>query len=95
MDVPSIRKPAAFIPVAMSLAALSIVVGHVAIYGVIHEADEGTPAHLFQILMALQVPLVAYFAFKWLPRAPRQALPLLGLQILAAAAAFASVFFLT
>ena len=95
MDVPSIKNPAAFIPLAMSLAALSLVLGHVAIYGVIHEADEGTAAHLFQILMVLQIPLVAYFAFNWLPKAPRQALPLLGLQILAAVAAFASVFFLT
>ncbi len=95
MDVPSIKNPAAFVPVAMSLAALSIVLGHVATYGVIHEADEGTAAHLFQILMVLQVPLVAFFAFKWLPRAPRQALPLLGLQALAAAAAFSAVFFLT
>jgi hypothetical protein len=95
MDVPSIKQPTAFIPMAMSLAALAIVLGHVAIYGVIHEADEGTAAHLFQILMAAQIPVVAFFAIKWLPRAPKQALFVLVLQALAGLAALASVFFLT
>jgi len=68
---------------------------HYARFGIVHGADEGTSAHLFQILMAAQVPVVAFFAIKWLPRAPRQALQVLALQAAAALAAFASVFFLT
>jgi hypothetical protein len=95
MNVPSLRQPSAFLPLAMSLAALSLVLGHFAIYGIVHEADEGAPAHIFQILMATQVPIVAFFAIKWLPRAPRQALYVLALQAAAGVAAFASVFFLT
>jgi hypothetical protein len=95
MDVPSIKQPSAFLPVAMSLTALAIVLAHVAIFGVVHEADEGTAAHLFQILMVAQVPIVAFFAIRWLPRAPRQALYLLALQAGAGMAAVASVFFLT
>jgi hypothetical protein len=95
MNVPSLRQPSAFLPLAMSLAALSLVLGHAAIYGIVHEADEGAPAHIFQILMATQVPIVAFFAIKWLPRAPRQALVVLALQAAAGAAAFGSVFFLT
>jgi len=79
----------------MSLAALALVLGHAAMYGIVHEADEGTPAHLFQLLMAAQVPVVAFFAIKWLPRTPRQTLQVLALQAGAALAAFAAVFFLT
>jgi hypothetical protein len=89
------KQPSALAPIAMSLAALALVVGHAAMYGVVHEADEGTPAHIFQILMAAQVPIVMFFAVKWLPRAPRQALLVLALQAAAGIAAFASVYFLT
>ena len=60
-----------------------------------HQPDEGTAAHLFQLLMPAQVPIVAYFAITWLPRAPRQALAVLALQTGVAVAIFAAVFFLT
>jgi hypothetical protein len=89
------KQPSAFLPVAMSLVALAMVLGHAAMFGVVHEADEGAPAHIFQLLMAGQVPVVAFFAIKWLPRTPRQALQVLALQAGAALGAFASVFFLT
>jgi hypothetical protein len=95
MDVSSIKQPSAFVPVAMSLAALATVLGHVAVYGVVHEADEGAAAHIFQLLMAAQIPVVAYFAFTWLRRSPRQALQVLALQGGAALAACTAVFFLT
>jgi len=85
----------AFLPIAMSLSALALVLLHAARCGIIHEADEGPTAHLFQILMAAQVPLVAFFALKWLPEVPGQTLRVLALQIGAALAAFAAVFWLT
>jgi hypothetical protein len=88
------KQPSAFLPVAMSFAALATVVGHVAMFGAAREADEGTAAHIFQLLMAAQVPIVAFFAIKWLPEAPRQALQILALQAGAALAALAPVFFL-
>ncbi len=90
----AIKHPSGFLPVAMSLTALATVLVHVAMFGVAREADEGAAAHIWQLLMAGQVPIVAYFAIKWLPRAPRQALPILALQILAALAALAPVFYL-
>jgi len=95
MDDSPLKRPSAFLPLAMSLAALMLVLGHAAIFGIVHEADEGTPAHLFQLLMAGQVPLIAYFALKWLPRAPGSTLRVLVLQVGAALAAFAAVYFLT
>ena len=88
------KKPSAWIPVAMSFAAIATVLVHVAMFGVAREADEGTAAHIWQILMAGQVPVVAFFVIKWLPRTPRQALQALALQAGAALAALAPVFFL-
>ena len=88
------KHPSAFIPVAMSLVALAIVLGHVAMFGAAREADEGTAAHLWQLLMAGQVPIAAFFVLRWLPRMPKQALQVLALQIVAALAALAPVYFL-
>lgn len=89
-----LRRPSAFVPVLLSLSALAIVLIHVAAYGAGREADEGTAAHVFQLLMAGQVPFVLFFAIRWLPRTPGQALPVMGVQLFAALAALAPVFFL-
>ena len=94
MNIPSLKQPSAFLPLAMSLTALAIVLGHIVLYGVAREADEGAAAHLWQILMAGQIPLMAFFAIKWLPRAPKQALYILALQVGAVLAAMAPVYIL-
>ena len=88
-----LKRPSAYLPVAMSIAALATVAVHVALYGAAREADEGTAAHLWQLLVGGQLPIVAFFAVKWLPRAPRQAVLVLVLQVLAGLAALAPVFF--
>jgi hypothetical protein len=95
MKISLIRQPSALIPLAMSFAALALVLVHAAIFGVVHGADEGTAAHVFQILMAAQLPVVAYFAFKWLPKQPRQSLKILALQAGAWIAAIATVYLFT
>ena len=89
-----LKKPSAFLPMAMSLAALAVVLAHVAIFGTAHEADEGAAAHLWQLLMVAQLPLLAFFAIRWLPRSPKQALRVMALQAGAAVAALAPVYFL-
>jgi hypothetical protein len=94
MNTSTMVKPSAWIPLAMSIAALALVLGHVALFGAVREADEGTAAHLWQLLMAGQIPIVAFFVLKWLPRAPRQALLVLALQAGAALAALAPVYVL-
>jgi hypothetical protein len=86
------KRPSAFLPVAMSFVALATVLGHVAIFGVAREADEGTAAHVFQLLMLTQLPIMMFFAVKWLRRNPRQALLVMALQLAAAVAALAPVF---
>jgi len=87
MDCALLKRPSAFIPVAMSAVALAVVIGYAAMFGIARQADEGSAAHVWQLLMAGQVPVVAFFAIKWLPTAPRQALVVLGLQVGAALAA--------
>ena len=77
----------------MSLAALALVLGHVAVSGGVRETDEGTAAHLWQLLMAAQLPVVAFFAITWLPRAPRPALQVLALEAVAVLANLAAVRF--
>jgi hypothetical protein len=94
MTTATLKQPSAFIPLAMSLAALALVIGHMATAGVAREADEGTAAHLWQLLMAGQIPVILFFAIIWLPRRPRQAALVLALQVAAWAAAAAPVFLL-
>ncbi len=89
-----LKKPSAFIPVAMSLAALALVLIHISLFGIARQADEGTAAHIWQLLMGLQVPILAFFAIRWLPQFPRQALEVMAVQALAALAALAPVFIL-
>lgn len=94
MDISLLKKPSGWVPIAMSLLALGVVLGHIAVYGPAREADEGTAAHLWQILMAAQIPVVAFFAIKWLSRTPKPARAGLALQAIAALAALAPVFLL-
>ena len=95
MTLPAIiKKPSAFLPVTMSLAALAVVLFHVAIFGAAREADEGAAAHIYQLLMAAQLPLLLFFAVRWLPRSPKQAAQVMALQAGAVITALAPVYFL-
>ena len=78
----------------MSLAAISVILVQIAFFGLAHEADEGTAAHLWQLLMAGQIPVILYFAIKWLPRTPGPALVVLVLQAVAGLVSAAPVFLL-
>lgn len=90
-----IKQPSAYLPLALSLAALALVLGHAAIFGIVHEADEGAAAHIWQILMAAQLPIVIYFMLKWLPRRPKESLQVLALLAGIWLANFAAVYWLT
>jgi hypothetical protein len=95
-----VRKPSAFLPLAMSLTALALLGGAYIFAlamgqaGLERQQDEGSIAHLWQLLMAGQMPVLIFFAIKWLPRAPRQTLFVLALQASAALTAMAPVYFL-
>jgi hypothetical protein len=78
----------------MSLVALGLVLGQLALVGTARQADEGAAAHLWQLLIAVQLPIIAFFALRSLPRQPKHALLVLTLQIMAVLAACAPVFLL-
>ena len=95
MSIPILmRKPSAFLPVMMSLAALSVIFIHIILNGTAGQADEGTAAHLWQLLMALQFPIIAFFTIRWLPKFPKDTLLILVLQVVLALAALAPVYLL-
>jgi hypothetical protein len=89
-----LKHPSAFLPIAMSLGALATVLVSIAFHGTAPQADEGAAAHIWQLLMAAQVPIVIFFAIKWVREFPRQAAPVLALQVAAALAATAPVYLL-
>jgi hypothetical protein len=78
-----LKQPSAWIPLLMSFVALAMIVVHVALFGVTHSEDEGLAAHLFQLIMIAQLPVAGYFAIRWLPKQPKQALSVLALQVVA------------
>jgi hypothetical protein len=89
----ALLRPSAILPIMMSGVALAIVIGYATIFGVARQADEGTAAHLWQLLMIGQVPAIAFFVIKWVPE-PAQTLQVVAVQIAVALAAAAPVWWL-
>ena len=88
-----VKKPSAAIPIIMSAAALAVVLTAVAMFGARPEPDEGAAAHIFQILIAGQLPFLAWFAFHWLRRDFKSALSVIALQVAAIAVALFPVWY--
>ena len=91
---PTLKQPSAFLPIAMSAAALVTVLTYIAMFGTARQTDEGAAAHIWQLLMAGQVPIIAFYAIKWLPRAAGPAFRVLAVQVGAALAALAPIYLL-
>lgn len=98
MNASLLKQPSAFLPLAMSAAALIMTALALTAYGLPDPAapphDEGTLARTWQLLMGLQVPVVLYFAATWLPRDPKHAGLVLALQLAAGVIAAFPVFYL-
>jgi hypothetical protein len=94
MNISPIKRPSALFPIGMSIAALLTVLYQVARYGISRQTDEGAVAHMWQLLMAGQIPVVVFYAIKFLPKAPKVVLQVLAMQIGAALAALAPVYWL-
>ncbi len=90
-----LKKPSAWIPIVLSLVALTMILAAIAIVGVpaASPEDEGVGAHLFQIWLVVEAFMMAFFAITWVPQQPKQALVVLAIQIAAALAACAPVFY--
>ena len=82
----------AWVPIAIPVFLLSLGLRYIGIHGAVGQADEGIEAHLFQLLMPVQLVVTAYFALTWLPRSPGRALVVLALQVVATIAVLAAVY---
>ena len=90
-----LKRPSAYLPLGMALAALMLVLGHALIFGMVPETDEGAAAHVWQLLMVGQLPFLAYFVIRWLPSQPWEGLQVLVLQATVWLSNFAAVYWLT
>lgn len=87
------RKPSAMVPIFMSAAALSVVVAALVFFGARSEPDEGAAAHIFQFLIAGQLPFLGWFAAHWLKRDMKGALTVIAGQVAAIAIALLPVWY--
>jgi len=87
-----LKLPSAYVPVAMSMAALTVVLGAVVMLSPGGESDEGAAAHIFQLLLVGQVPIVAFFVLRWMRRSFKPAVQVVLLQVGAALMALIPVF---
>jgi len=89
-----LKHPSGFLPLLLSSTAVGTVLVHITRFGTAPQADEGAAAHIWQLLMAVQMTIIAFFAVRWLPASPRQGLYVLALQLVGVLAAMAPVFLL-
>ena len=91
----TIKKPAAWVPIALSMGMLAMTMYYIVKHGVgsAPNADEGAAAHFFQLWMMAEVVLIAFFAIKWLPETPRPGFAILAIQIVAVIIAAFPVFY--
>jgi hypothetical protein len=88
-------RPSALIPIVMSFVALAVLLLALSFgLGVSNDGDEGAAAHIWQLLMIGQLPVVAFFAFQWVPKAPAYAVMVMLIQFLAALSSLGPVFVL-
>lgn len=87
-----LRRPEGFLPLLISAGFLTALLTSLSQGTLAREADEGTAAHLFQILMPLQFPMFAFFIMRWLPTEAKAATQVLALQCAAAIAVLSIVY---
>ena len=77
------KQPTAWIPLGMSFLALALILGYVAMFGIVHNEDEGAPARIFQLIMVAQLPITAFFGLRWITQKPKETLIVLVVQVIA------------
>ncbi len=80
-------NPSGWAPIVMSLSALAAIGVHILKSGTAPQPDEGTAAHIWQLLMAGQLPFVGWFMLRWIPERGRAALTVSAIQLGAMGAA--------
>lgn len=85
----------AILPPAMTLTVVAAGIVRAVQIGGFREADENSAAHLFQLFMPAEVVIIALFAATQLPRDRAWTLRVVAVQVTAAVALIAGVYFLT
>jgi len=88
-----VRKPSAIVPISMSIGALAVIIVAFAVSGTQRQPDEGAAAHLWQLLMAGQLPFLGWFALHWVRRDLKAGLSVLALQLILFAAALFPIWY--
>jgi len=83
-----------FIPIYLSLAALAVVVLSIILNGVTPGRDEDAFAHIYQILIAAEVPVVGFFVVRWIRTSFWLCFRILVVQAIALATALLPVWLL-
>ena len=88
-----VGQPSGFIPLICSWVALGTAVVVGASTAGVKPADEGAAAHIFQLLIAAQFPIIAYFIFRWARGRRGAAFTVVAAQTLAIGTAIAPVWY--
>jgi membrane protein DedA with SNARE-associated domain len=75
-----LRRPTAFVPLLISGGFLSVLLAGLLGGTLARQPDEGAAAHLFQILIPIEIVVIAIFAVHWLPKRAKPAAAVLALQ---------------
>ena len=91
-----LRHASGWLPLLMSGAATALLVAywatgphepHWVVEHGVARADESAIARLWQFLIVMQLPIMGWFAVRWLPRQPKRGSLVLAAQALAVVAA--------
>ena len=95
MDRQAIHRLAGLLPLLLSLAALGLVTSALLFNWVTPQpdGDEGAPAHIFQLLILAQLPLILIFLTTTESNDWKRTGKWLGLQVAAIGAALFPVFY--
>ena len=97
------RAVSGWLPIVLAAAAIALLASYfvtgphapnIVIENGVPREDETAAARIWQLLMLAQLPAILFFAVKWLPRDPKRAAIMLGLQGLAFITAALPVFLL-
>ena len=91
-----VRSVSGWVPLVLAGVAIALLAGlivtgphepNIVIENGVPREDETAAARIWQLLMLAQLPAIAFFAVKWLPRDPRRTAMMLALQGIAFIAA--------
>lgn len=74
------RRPSGFVPIVMSLCALAVVGAAILAGEARPQPDEGAAAHIWQLLMAGQAPILLFFLVRGFRKDARATLTVLAFQ---------------